>query len=233
MVVLQVKQEFAEGTQGNGMSVARRQVELLQKNVPRQERAKRTFEAILNAAAELLVEVGVERISTNLVAERAGVTVPALYRYFPNKYAVLHALGASLMDRQNVVFEQWFEGALEEGGIESLPDKMHDLLDATYEATIAQIGGLEIVQALRAVGPLQEVRLESHRVVAKQLSDICGQLLEMPVDEKLLNQTRMTVDCGYCLVEMVLEDETLNKDIVLSEGAGMLRTYWRSMLKLD
>ena len=75
------------------MTGPRRQVELLEKNRPRQERAKRTYESILVAAAELLVEVGVERISTNLIAERAGITVPALYRYFPNKYAVINALG--------------------------------------------------------------------------------------------------------------------------------------------
>ena len=43
----------------------RRAVELLEKNKPRQERAKRTYERILTSAAELLVEVGVERISTN------------------------------------------------------------------------------------------------------------------------------------------------------------------------
>ena len=60
-------------------------VELLEKNKPQQARAKRTYEAILASAAKLLVEVGVERISTNLIAEDAGITVPALYRYFPNK----------------------------------------------------------------------------------------------------------------------------------------------------
>ena len=31
------------------------------------------------------VEVGIERLSTNLVCERAGLTPPALYRYYPNK----------------------------------------------------------------------------------------------------------------------------------------------------
>ena len=67
-----------------------RSVELLEKNKPQQERAKRTYEAILASAAKLLVEVGIERISTNLIAEEAGITVPALYRYFPNKYAVLN-----------------------------------------------------------------------------------------------------------------------------------------------
>ena len=56
------------------MVAARQKVELLEKNKPRQERAKRTYESILAAAAELLVEVGVERISTNIIAERAGIT---------------------------------------------------------------------------------------------------------------------------------------------------------------
>ena len=97
------KKILGTDTQGKAVAPARRTVELLEKNKPRQERAKRTYEAILTAAAELLVEVGVERISTNLVAERAGITVPALYRYFPNKYAVLHALGAGLMDAQDTV----------------------------------------------------------------------------------------------------------------------------------
>ena len=63
------------------MVATRRQVELLEKNKPRQDRAKRTYEAILEAAAELLVEVGVERISTNLTAERAGITVPAGFSF--------------------------------------------------------------------------------------------------------------------------------------------------------
>lgn len=34
-----------------------------------------------------------EEFNTNLLAERTGVGVRALYRYFPNKYAVLAALG--------------------------------------------------------------------------------------------------------------------------------------------
>jgi len=40
------------------MNAVRQQVELLEKNKPRQERAKRTYEGILAAAAELLVKSG-------------------------------------------------------------------------------------------------------------------------------------------------------------------------------
>lgn len=213
------------------MVAGKRQVELLEKHKPRQERAKRTYEAILVAAAELLVEVGVERISTNLVAERAGITVPALYRYFPNKYAVLNALGAVLMDRQNAVFQEWFEKYLgEDGGPQSLLDNVQQLLRMTYEVTREQVGGIEVVQALRAVAPLQDLRLASHRLVADQFALIVAELLDAPVDELLTTQARLTIDTGYSIVEMALEDETLPTESLLSEGAKMIRRYWWGVL---
>ena len=112
-------------------------------------RAKRTYESILDAAAQLLMEVGVERISTNLTAERAGVTVPALYRYFPNKYAVLYALGAKLMDRQNEVAQEWFNNNLDERDPGRLLEEIYPLLQATCDVTREQRAGLEISQCLR------------------------------------------------------------------------------------
>src|SRR5678815_5337556 len=69
---------------------------------PKQERAMQTRERLLDVAGELLGKVGIERISTNMICARAGLTPPALYRYFKDKYAVLEALGLRLMDRQNV-----------------------------------------------------------------------------------------------------------------------------------
>ena len=75
--------------------------------LPKQERAQQTYELLLDVAGELLAEVGIERISTNLICARAGLTPPALYRYFKDKYSVLEALGLRLMERQNAVLEAW------------------------------------------------------------------------------------------------------------------------------
>ena len=215
----------------SSVGVVRQSVELLEKNKPQQERAKRTYEAILAAAAELLVEVGVERISTNLVAERAGITVPALYRYFPNKYAVLNALGAVLMDKQNEAFQQWFDHYLGLGDLKLLLDNIYELLKRTHDVTQEQIGGLEIVQALRAVAPLQEVRLASHRVVAGQLAEVIAQLWARPVDDLIRIQTRLTIDTGYAIVEMALEDNTLANETLLREGSRMMQLYWQDFMQ--
>lgn len=58
---------------------------------PRQDRSKATVDAILEATTRIL-ETG-ETFTTNHVAERAGVSVGTLYQYFPDKTAILHALG--------------------------------------------------------------------------------------------------------------------------------------------
>jgi len=87
----------------------RSRVDLETKLKPQQNRARSTYDAILEAAGELLAEVGVERLSTNLVCKRAGLTPPALYRYFPNKYALLKELGERLMADQDEAVFAWQE----------------------------------------------------------------------------------------------------------------------------
>lgn len=211
------------------MSVSRK-VEVLEKNKPRQERAKRTYEAILVAAAQLLMEVGVERISTNLIAERAGITVPALYRYFPNKYAVLHALGAAMMDRQNDVGLVWFERLESLQRPEALLESIEELLKITYQVTSEQLAGLEIIQSLRAVGPLQELRLESNRLVSDQFAVLIADVLGWPLTPILKMQSRLSVEMGYAVVELAMEDSTVSSDEVLSQGALMIQAYWREAL---
>jgi AcrR family transcriptional regulator len=59
---------------------------------PRQARAKATVEAILEASAHILETAGLEALTTNAVAERAGVSIGSLYQYFPAKQAILAAL---------------------------------------------------------------------------------------------------------------------------------------------
>lgn len=57
--------------------------------VPQQTRAKATVARIQSAAAEILAEDGLAGLNTNAIAERAQVNISTLYRYYPDKYAVL------------------------------------------------------------------------------------------------------------------------------------------------
>jgi AcrR family transcriptional regulator len=60
--------------------------------VPKQARAAATFDKIIQAAVEVLVDKGLQGFNTNIVAEVAGVNVATVYHYFPDKNSILREL---------------------------------------------------------------------------------------------------------------------------------------------
>ena len=69
--------------------MAARRAKTTPRKLPRQERSTATVDAILQAAAYILVKHGWEGLNTNRVAERAGVNIASLYQYFPSKEAIV------------------------------------------------------------------------------------------------------------------------------------------------
>lgn len=61
---------------------------------PRQERGRRRLDDILDAAEQLLLEVGPNGASIQEIARRAGSSVGSIYHFFPTKDAILAALRA-------------------------------------------------------------------------------------------------------------------------------------------
>jgi AcrR family transcriptional regulator len=59
---------------------------------PEQARSRTLVSAVLDAAKQLLVEAGADDLTMTGLAERSGVGATAIYRYFPNKDAVLREL---------------------------------------------------------------------------------------------------------------------------------------------
>ena len=75
---------------------------------PRQARSIETVEALLEATARVLVKHGYDGLSTNRVAEQAGVSIGSLYQYFPSK----EALVAELLEKYSVHFQELVIGML-------------------------------------------------------------------------------------------------------------------------
>lgn len=65
--------------------------ETFQRRRPRQARSRATWDAIVEAGAQVLERDGPAGFSTTSVAERAGVSIGTLYQYFPDKHAILLA----------------------------------------------------------------------------------------------------------------------------------------------
>ncbi len=181
---------------------------------PTQQRALATYERLLDAAGELLEELGVERISTNLVAARAGVTPPTLYHYFADKYALLAALGERLMAAQNALV------GLDPGQDEAAIARV--LLDHV-SLTRASPGGPWVMRMLRAVPQLAEVRLASHRELAAALARQAWIADPWQDRAELQRRARLCVDLGYAAIELVFDEPELDEAAIMADTARAIR----------
>ena len=67
----------------------RKDVSNLVRKKPKQDRSAVTVEALIQATARILERDGREALTTNRIAQVAGVSVGSLYQYFPNKASLL------------------------------------------------------------------------------------------------------------------------------------------------
>lgn len=189
---------------------------------PKQDRARETYDRLLSVAGEMLAEVGIDRITTNLICARAGMTPPALYRYFPDKYAVLEALGKRLMDRQNRVLEDWI-AQHEGGGVAALQGAVEQLLRDTAAVTAGEPGAIWTLRALRASPLLIHIRVDSHRHVTDRLTDAYARHLPDVPRAMLWQRLRLGVEMGFALDEMLCEEPGIVPDAAFRHGARMLQ----------
>ncbi len=189
---------------------------------PRQKRAIATYERLLDVAGDLLGEVGIERISTNLICARARMTPPALYRYFKDKYAVLEALGRRLMDRQNAVLFAWLD-RYAPLGLQALGDATLELMQATAAVTAREPGAIWTLRALRATPSLARVRIESHRLVTDRMVAAYAPYLPRIPREVLWRRMRLSIEYGFATDEMLNEETAIAPDDLLRDAAAILR----------
>ena len=199
-------------------------VELDRKRDPTQLRALETCERILDAAAHLLGEVGIERLSTNLICERAGLSPPALYRYYPNKYAVLAELGVRLMMSQNELLEKWATPATMKLPAAKFEQRIRQLFLDTLEMTRQATAGEWITRALRAVPSLAPVRLESHAHVTGLLVAAFEVAWPAVPESRVRLVSRLAVEVMYSAHELMFDDPSLDPDEVSVVMSHMVTT---------
>jgi len=72
--------------------------DLMPKKRPRQGRSQLTWDTIVTAGTRILVERGYHGLTTNHVAEVAGVSIGSVYEYFPGKDAIVAAAASRFID---------------------------------------------------------------------------------------------------------------------------------------
>jgi AcrR family transcriptional regulator len=97
---------------------------------PKQRRSRQTVEAVLDAVLRIMKREGVASLTTNRIAEVAGVSVGSVYQYFPDKRAIF----AAMHDRHVAEISRLVESTLVDHASASLEDLMRALVEAMVDA---------------------------------------------------------------------------------------------------
>ena len=85
------------------------------RRAPVQARSQQRVKLLLDTTAELVDEVGIEGVTTGLLAERAGVSIGSVYRFFPDRISLMRALSERNLER----YVTRFTAELEERDVEN------------------------------------------------------------------------------------------------------------------
>ncbi len=169
------------------------------RKTPTQERARATVDALLQAAAYILVKRGWQALTTNSIAERAGVNIASLYQFFPNKEAIVAEVerrhivetrakmaevyarhpGDGVESRVRRLVEAGIAAhlvapALHRAFAERLPQRDHDAFDdALLAATIADLAVLDLPNPELSAWVIQTVSHAAvHEAIVERTADI-------------------------------------------------------------
>lgn len=210
----------------------RSQVDLETKTLPSQARSRSTFDAILRVAGEMLAEKGADAFSVNAVCLRGGLSPPAFYRYFPNKYALLKALAQRLMDAGDdaVVVAMSRDGLPRSEG--QLIAELRNVLTDLVAATASFPGSVQILRALRSTPEMRQVQIASTARVAGRRLERLRAMFPNADPARLRRGVWLGLETANIAVELIVErpykeaGETVQATI--NDTAVMLaRYYWQ------
>lgn len=135
---------------------------------PRQARSQATVEAILDAAARVLVERGYAATNTNLVAERAGVSVGSLYQYFPNKDSLITALHDRHSRQMTEIINQAFDRSAEL----NFDDALTTLIEGLVESHRMDAGLHRVLEMQLAGHEDLDCHAEAEAAISERIVDL-------------------------------------------------------------
>ena len=135
---------------------------------PRQARAQKRHDQILDITAELLDSVGIDGITTISIAKELNISVGSLYHYYPNKVAILCALASRWLDEMTRTITAVDENIAEHSDIASYVKVYTHKIIAMYKR---QRGILPLVQAMYAIPEVRQLDEQHDQLMLARLAN--------------------------------------------------------------
>jgi len=191
-----------------------------QRRQPVQERSRETVARLLDAAAAIIDEAGVEAATTRAIAERAGVAYPSLYRFYADREEILEQLlerHLADLDAEAVAAEETWQIT----SIEDVIDRELDLHIAYYEEhpSAARLW----LSGRSSPTVIAHVR-ERTRVLAERMRSalIGAGLISPETDSRVL---LLVVELGDRILDVAFRGSSTHDPVIIQLGRTALKAY--------
>lgn len=189
------------------------------RRVPVQRRSAERLTRILDACADLLDETGYEDLTTRLVAERAGVPIGSVYRFFGNKRALVDALAQRNLER----YAERVTRRLAVAGSAGWRTALDVVLDE-YLTMKRTAPGFSLVDFGTQIPVGDPGAAPNHRV-ADRLTDLLSAYLDRTPDPALRRTFLVAVETADALFRLAFRIDPAGDEAVIAEIRVLLRAY--------
>lgn len=196
------------------------------RNVPIQARSRERLRRVLDAADHVLATEGPAAFTTTRIALAAGVPVGSVYRYFPDKQAIVEALALSYWSD----FEDLVAGVAELDEQTPLEDPVGTILETLSAAFRGRpgfralwYGGLRTEEVRTATRPTREA-------IARSVERILAVHWPQASAPDRVTVARMLVVAGDGLLRESFRLDEHGDEVLLAESHAMLAAYARVRL---
>lgn len=159
----------------------------MERKKPRQGRAVQTVDYIAEAVVQVLDHENPRRFTTNHIAEKAGVSIGTLYRYFPDKGALLRFV----VRREMTKASDWVRAMIDASTARTPDAFLEDVVTESMSAFGARRRTEHHIRVLARnddtlVSEMRALRLEVSRRITARLHELEPDRFRRLTDDRLL-----------------------------------------------
>ncbi len=190
------------------------------RRVPQQSRSRERVERILDAAATLVVEQGVDALSTRGIAETAGIPVASLYQYFADKDEILLAL----VERDIEAMDAQIAADLADLDVVSISAMVSTTMGAFVKIYHHSPAFVVIWLRGRTNAAVKEFGRAHNRQIARELYEFAEELgLLAPEAQPLYAE--LAVEMGDRLFQLAFEEQDEGDPLIIDEAIKLVTLY--------
>lgn len=199
------------------------------RTIPVQQRSNDRMRALLDAAAALIEEEGIDAVTTTAVAYRSRSSVGVLYRYFPNVDSLLKALAQRNMQR-------YFD--LVQEGIDKAPVEIPwSSFDNTVDSYAYMFRHEPGFRGLRFGDIISDRFLDDHlsnnSVIARAFAQQHSETHALPVTEEMLFHLEVAVAMASAIMHRAFLYDPRGDERFIEHARDFIGTYLRSHLPIN